>query len=198
MSLFWNWKFSSSGRWSHRHPFIFFFLFGPLAFLISLFLSQCALSMDYWFFPHPKWSKNSATSNPFCRFSRFSSPPKIFLLSHSMKLLCKSRVLVIANSTERGASRRSSTHVYIHRMLFLRYICCCCCCFMYGRYSYEFMKKIRIRFYICLAFLLRTGEKFLNLPFFFSRLTSARIQKLDRNLNFPKFLPSRSGQFLEK
>lgn len=109
---------------------------------------------------------------------------------------------------------REGGHTCVY-MIFLRYasppsaFCChcCCCCFMYEHYSYEFMKKIRFGFLCTLWFssfrTARTGEKFLNLRRFFSRpsldpLPTHPPQPLDRNLNFRKYLPSRSGQFLEK
>lgn len=73
-------------------------------FLIPLFLSHCAPSMDYWFFPSiPSEAKSSATSNPFCRFfASFSSPYSLIRQSRSFcfsPLRRKSRVLVIGNSS---------------------------------------------------------------------------------------------------
>ena len=59
---------------------------------------------------------------------------------------------------------------------------------MYGRYSYEFMKKIRIGFYVCLAFLLWYRRKVPQPSLLLFSLDPPHVSKTGPQFKFSKIL----------
>lgn len=142
--------------------------------------STCRIALRLWIIDFPSFylnlerkESNERLEQPFsAAFSRYFNLPPL----RSRLFAAASRVLVIEWILGRRVARSEHMCIFIYSMLFLRHVShprhCCCCCFMYVRYSYEFMKKIRSGFlyvWFSLFQTTRTGEKFLNLPFFFSR-----------------------------
>lgn len=171
-------KIFFAGRWSF-HPFF-------VASLPSWFRYFCRTALRLWIidFFLIQVKQKQRHEQPFLPLFRdFPPQHQDLFASHSPALPRESRVLVIGNSSEGG--KQASVHicVYIHRMLFLRYILLLLL-LLYVRTLFVWIYEENPNGVLCMFGFSspRTGEKFLNLLFFFSRL-------LDPLRTYPKTGP---------
>lgn len=191
-----------------RHWSVFFVTLRLISF------QTCRIALRLWiidFLPPSERlerKENSATSNPFATFPRFQP-------THHWDLSPCSRVLVIERKQIedflKGSIAKRRPHMCVcmfHAILKIRSSSplFAAMLLLYVRsflvWIYE-ENPTRVFMYILIFFTL--GLEKSSSTFFSSfpldpRLTplSPTVQTLDRNLNFRKFLPSHSGEFLEK